>query len=309
MSKIDCSFIFPLLNESENIEISYNKINEIMSQTNYSYEIIYVNDGSTDNSAEIIKKLCNEHKNVKLISFSRNFGQQAASLAGLKHATGKCAINLDIDLEEDPNMIIDMLSKWKEGYDVVTIKRKSRKERVVKKFFSWCYYKIMKWLGVKNIDNLAEFRLLDRKVIDEICKMNEHNIFLRNQTNWIGFRQITLKADRSKRLHGKTKYNFKRSAKLAIQGIVSSTSKPLYFSFGLSFIFYMLTILSTISLVVLNCCKVYFNTSLWLIPIMLVCTATILLVLGFIGMYLAFTYDEARNRPIYIISEKINVED
>ena len=166
MTNYDCSIIFPLLNESENIEYSYNKINEIMKKTNLSYEIIYVNDGSTDNSEDLIKNICNKDKNVKLISFSRNFGQQSASMAGLQHCKGKCAINLDIDLEEDPNVIYDMISAWQNGYEVVTIKRKKRKDGLFKRFFAWAYFKLLKCLGVKiltiwqNLDCLIEKQLM-----------------------------------------------------------------------------------------------------------------------------------------------------
>jgi len=309
MTKIDCSIIFPLLNESSNIEFSYNKINEIMKNTNLSYEIIYVNDGSTDNSEELIKQLCDKDKNVKLISLSRNFGQQSASMAGFKYATGKCAINMDIDLEEDPNVIIDMLKAWQEGYEVITIKRKKRKDNIIKRFFSWAYYKFMGFLGVKNIDNLADFRLLDRKAINALTSLNDKNVFLRNQVNWVGFKQKTLEAVRSKRENGTTKYNFKKSMNLAMKGIVTSTAKPLYFAFSCSVMFYLLSFASLITFIVLSCCKISFAVSLWLIPIILICTATLLLVLGFIGMYLAFTYDEVRNRPIYIIKETINFEN
>lgn len=309
MTKIDCSIIFPLYNESENIKYSYNKINEIMNKTNLTYEIIYVNDGSTDNSEDLIKTLCEKDNKVRLITFSRNFGQQSASMAGLQHCKGKCAINLDIDLEEDPNVIYDMIKAWQDGYDIVTIKRKKRKDGIFKRFFAWSYFKILKFLGVKNIDNLAEFRLLDRKTIEEIKKASENNVFLKNQINFIGFKQITLEANRTKREHGKSSYNFKKLSNIAFKSIVSSTNRPLYFSFSFSIIFFLLSIISLITLITLSCCKVAFHMSFWLIPISLICTTTILLVLGFMGMYLAFTYDEVRNRPIYIIKERINFED
>jgi len=309
MNKIDVSFIFPLLNESENIEFSYNKINEIMKNTSFTHEFIYVDDGSTDNSSELIKQLCEKDKNVKLVSFSKNFGQQPASLAGIHHASGKCAINLDIDLEEDPSIILEMLKKWQEGYEIVTIKRKSRKESLLKRFFAWSYYKVLNMFGVKNIDNFAEFRLLDRKVIDVVDTLNEHNIFLKNQINWVGFKQTTLEADRTKRQFGKTNYNFKKNLKVATKGIVSSTNKPLYFAFSLALLFLLSSIVSLISFIILAINGINIAASLWLIPIILFCTGTTSLVLGFIGMYLAFTYDEVRNRPLYIIKEKVNFED
>jgi dolichol-phosphate mannosyltransferase len=253
MKEIDCSIIFPLLNESENIEFSYNKINEIMKQTNLTYEILYINDGSTDNSEELIKNLCEKDKNVRLISFSRNFGQQPASMCGFMNCKGKCAINMDIDLEEDPNVIIDMLKAWQEGYEVITVKRKKRKDNIIKRFFSWGYYKVMKMLGCKDISNLADFRLLDRKAIDALTNSTDKNIFLRHQVNWVGFKKTTVEAVRSKRQNGTTKYNFKKSARLAVQGLATSTDKPLYFSFSFAVFFLLLSILSLVTLTTLCC--------------------------------------------------------
>ena len=309
MSKIDCSIIFPLLNEEENIVNSYSVLKEIMESEKLSYEIIYVNDGSTDNSEKLIKELCKKDKNVKLISFSRNFGQQSASLAGFKYAKGKCAINMDIDLEENPDVIPSMIQKWREGYEVVTVKRRKRREGVFKRITSGIYYKFLKMLGVKNIDNVSELRLLDRKAINELIKLDEHNTFLRNQLNWLGFKHITLEAERTKRQFGKTKFNFKKQMQMAVKGIVNSTDKPLYWSFGLSVGFFALCLISITLFVVLSVLNIAFDASFWLMPIILASTGTLLLVLGFIGMYLAFTYDEVRNRPRFIVGETVNIED
>jgi len=309
MKQIDVSIIFPLLNESENIEFSYNKINEIMKQTNLTFEILYVDDGSTDNSAELIKELCKKDKNVRLISFSRNFGQQSAIMCGFKHCQGKCAINMDIDLEEDPNVIIDMIKSWRDGYNVVTVKRKKRNDGLIKRLFAWGFYKCLKLLGVQDTDNLAEFRLLDRKAINALIESSRNNVYMRYDSNWIGFKKKTVEAVRTKKENRVSRFNFKKSSHLAMQGLVTSTNRPLYFSFSFSIIFLLMSILSLITLTTLSCCKITFAISLWLLPVILFSTATILLVLGFIGMYLAFTYDEARNRPIFIIKEKFNFED
>ena len=309
MSKIDCSIIFPLLNEEENIDNSYSVLSQIMQAEKLSYEIIYVNDGSTDNSENLIKELCQKDKRVKLISFSRNFGQQSASLAGFKYAKGKCAINMDIDLEENPNVIPQMIQKWKEGYEVVTVKRRKRRDGLFKRMTAYLYNKLLKSMGVKQQDNLAEFRLLDRKVINELISLTEKNIFLKNQINWLGFKHITLETNREKRQRGKTNYNIKKLTKIAIKGIAVSTDKPLYFAFGFSVLFFLLTCASLATFIVLEALKIAFPVSFWLMPVILASTAVLLLVLGFIGMYLSFTYDEVKNRPRYIIGETINIED
>lgn len=309
MSKIDCSIIFPLLNEEENIDNSYSVLSQIMQAEKLSYEIIYVNDGSTDNSENLIKELCQKDKRVKLISFSRNFGQQSASLAGFKYAKGKYAINMDIDLEENPNVIPQMIQKWKEGYEVVTVKRRKRRDGLFKRMTAYLYNKLLKSMGVKQQDNLAEFRLLDRKVINELISLTEKNIFLKNQINWLGFKRITLETNREKRQRGKTNYNIKKLTKIAIKGIAVSTDKPLYFAFGFSVLFFLLTCASLATFIVLEALKIAFPVSFWLMPVILASTAVLLLVLGFIGMYLSFTYDEVKNRPRYIIGETINIED
>ena len=195
---VDCSIIFPLLNEEQNIKYSYDTISELLKKAEVSYEIIYVNDGSTDKSCERISELCKKDKKVKLISFSRNFGQQPAILAGLENSKGKCAINMDIDLEEDPNVVLEMIDAWRQGYKVVTVERKKRKDGLLKRLTAKIYYKVLKFLGVKNTKNLAEFRLLDRQVIKEVVDSSDVNIYLKTQIDYVGFESTTLKADRSK---------------------------------------------------------------------------------------------------------------
>ena len=141
-----------------------------------------------------------------------------------------------------------------------------------------------------------------------MLEIKEKNIFLKGQINWLGFKTKTLKVEREKRKFGKSKLNFKKLAPIAVKSVVNATNKPLYWSFGLSFLFHFLSFLSIVTFVILSVCKVAFSTALWLIPVMLSCTATILMGLGFIGMYLGYTYDEVRDRPVYIIKETLNIE-
>ena len=306
---VDCSIVFPLLNESENIDNSYNVITDILKKKSVSYEIIYVDDGSTDNSVELIKNLCKKDKNVKLVSFSRNFGQQPAILAGLKNSKGKFAINMDIDLEEDPSVVSDMIDAWREGYEVVTVERKKRKEGLFKRLTAWAYYRVLRFFGVKNTKELADFRLLDRKVIDALIDNTGDNIYMKHQVNWVGFKSKTIEAVRNKRQFGQTKYNFKKMLKAASKGMVSETEAPLYLSFKLSVMFGFLSIATLVTFVVLTILRIYFSMSFWLIPIILFCTATLLFVLGFVGMYLGFTLNEVRGRKPYIIKEKVNIDE
>lgn len=310
MKKVDCSIIIPLLNESENIDFSYNKICEVMSKTDKSYEILYVDDGSTDTSLELLRQLTKKDSKVKVVSLSRNFGQYPAIVAGLENCKGKCAIHLDIDMQESPEAILEMLNKWDNGYDIVTVKRKRRKESIFKRITAWFYYKIINFVAKQKVfDNQAEYRLYDRKVIDTLLSIEDKNIYLKEQTNWVGYRQTTIEVDRVKRQKGKTKYNFKKLLSISSQGIVSTTSRPLYWAFGLSFATHLLSFVAIIVLGLLSILKVNYDIVLWLIPVMLTTSATIMFVLGIIGMYLAYTYLEVKGRPKYIIREKINIED
>ena len=333
MKNVDCSIIIPLLNESENIEFSYNKICEVMAKSNKSYELIYVDDGSTDTSLELLRQLTKKDSKVKVVSLSRNFGQYPAIVAGLENCKGKCAIHLDIDMQESPEAILEMLNKWDSGYDIVdmqespeailemlnkwdsgydivTVKRKKRKESIFKRITAWFYYKIINFVAKQKVfDNQAEYRLYDRKVIDTLLSIEDKNIYLKEQTNWVGYRQTTIEVDRVKRQKGKTKYNFKKLLSISSQGIVSTTSRPLYWAFGLSFVTHLLSFVAIIVLGLLSILKVNYDIVLWLIPVMLTTSATIMFVLGIIGMYLAYTYLEVKGRPKYIIREKINIED
>ena len=310
MKNVDCSIIIPLLNESENIEFSYNKICEVMAKSNKSYELIYVDDGSTDTSLELLRQLTKKDSKVKVVSLSRNFGQYPAIVAGLENCKGRCAIHLDIDMQESPEAILEMLNKWDNGYDIVTVKRKKRKESIFKRITAWFYYKIVNFVAKQKVfDNQAEYRLYDRKVIDTLLSIEDKNIYLKEQTNWVGYRQTTIEVDRVKRQKGKTKYNFKKLLSISSQGIVSTTSRPLYWAFGLSFATHLLSFVAIIVLGLLSILKVSYDIVLWLIPVMLTTSATIMFVLGIIGMYLAYTYLEVKGRPKYIIREKINIED
>lgn len=310
MKNVDCSIIIPLLNESENIEFSYNKICEVMAKSNKSYELIYVDDGSTDTSLELLRQLTKKDSKVKVVSLSRNFGQYPAIVAGLENCKGRCAIHLDIDMQESPEAILEMLNKWDNGYDIVTVKRKKRKESIFKRITAWFYYKIINFVAKQKVfDNQAEYRLYDRKVIDTLLSIEDKNIYLKEQTNWVGYRQTTIEVDRVKRQKGKTKYNFKKLLSISSQGIVSTTSRPLYWAFGLSFATHLLSFVAIIVLGLLSILKVNYDIVLWLIPVMLTTSATIMFVLGIIGMYLAYTYLEVKGRPKYIIREKINIED
>ncbi len=309
MGKNDITIIFPILNEQENILIAHDKIKNILNQTKYSYEIIFVDDGSTDNSINIVKELCQQKKYCKLISFTRNFGQEYAIFAGLKNSSGKCAIYLDIDMQESPDILPAMLENWENGYKVVCIRRKKRKDSFLKKFTAHLYYKFMKHMDAKNINNLANFTLLDREVINLLISSNENNVQLRTQIDWLGYKTKYLEVEREKRKFGKTKFNFKKLFKIANRSIISSTTKPLYWPFYFSLFSFVLTFICLTAFIVM----IFLNNNLIslfaILTLILTCNSFLMLSLGFIGMYLAYNYEQSRNRPLYIIKETINLDE
>ncbi len=308
MDKIDVSIIMPMLNEEENVLNAYNRINGIMNATKYSYEIIFVNDGSSDDSYNIAKRICGIDKRVRLISFSRNFGQEPALLAGHKESSGKCVISLDIDFQEPPELIPKMLEEWEKGYKIVDVKRKKRKEGFFKRATAKCFYKIMSHLGAKNMNDTAMFFLLDRIVVDKINTLEECSGTFKSVIFWTGYKTKTLYADRSPRDFGKTKYTLAKMIDTASLSMTNTTTKPLYLGFYISFAMFITTFLLDIAFTVLSILNLL-PASLWLIPVGTFLTGTITLVLGVHGIYLAQTFIESRHRPEYIIEEKINFDD
>ncbi len=307
----DLSVIVPMYNEEESAEYCYAELTKVLKASKKTYEIIFINDGSKDGTLQILSGICSKDKNIKVISLSKNFGQQPALLAGFKEACGKAVINIDADLQDPPSAILEMVKKWEEGFDIVIGKRKKRKgESLFKKLTAKLYGRFLKRLT--NLDfplNEGDFRLFDRKVVEVIKQMPEHNRFLRGMSAWVGFKKTEVLFDREQRKFGKTKYNLKKLAATAVNGVVANTNKPLYMAFNITFCLVLLGFAGFITLTILAICNVAFYSWLWLLPSMLICTSVITLCLGIIGLYLGRVYDEAKQRPIYIIDQKINFEE
>ena len=228
MKKI--SIVIPVYNEEEVVEQCYKKITETMqSLTEYQYELIFINDGSKDKTLLIIEKKAYIDKHIKIISFARNFGHQAAVTAGLKYVTGDAIVIIDADLQDPPELIPEMLKLWEDGNEVIYGKRKARKgESAFKLLSAKLFYKTLNALSDVEIPkDTGDFRLVDRKVVDVINLMPEHNKFLRGLFSWIGFKQISYEYVRKERVAGKTKYPLRKMLKLASDGIISFSTKPI----------------------------------------------------------------------------------
>ena len=225
------SVIVPCYNEAEGLLHFFDELKNSLP-SHYQYEIIFVNDGSKDNTLETIKGLQKTHIGIHYISFSRNFGHQNALKAGFDHATGECAICLDADLQHPPGLIPELLNKWEEGYESVVTKREDHDGiSFFKKSTSRLFYKISNSLSdVKTENGVADFRLLDRKVLNELKKFHESKIFLRALIQWLGFKQTMITYKAGERFAGNTKYTLRKMISFALSGITAFSVKPLRFS-------------------------------------------------------------------------------
>ena len=237
MKKI--SVVIPMYYEEEVANECYNRMKKNLNElSQYDYEIIFVNDGSKDKTLEILQDIAKQDKKVKIVSFSRNFGHQAAVTAGLKYITGDCGIIIDADMQDPPEVIKDMIKLWEEGNEVIYAKRKKREgETAFKLFTATMFYKVLNGLSEVEIPkDTGDFRLADRKVIDVINSLPEHNKFLRGLFSWVGFKQVPFEYERKERFAGETKYPLKKMLKLATDGIIGFSTKPLKIIGGIGFI-------------------------------------------------------------------------
>lgn len=306
------SIVIPVYCEEQVIKECYNRIKNIfLKLDSYDYEIIFVDDGSIDDTLNKLQSFAYNDNNVKVISFSRNFGHQAAVTAGIKYVTGDATLIIDSDLQDPPEVIPDMLKLWEDGNEVIYGKRKTRKkESVFKLVTAKMFYNTLNVLSDIEIPkDTGDFRLVDKKVIDVINELPEHNKFLRGLFSWAGFKQKAYMYNREERFAGKTKYPFKKMLKLAFDGIVSFSTKPLkivgtlgIFSIIVSFLLLIYAILSYMF-------KFGNLTAGWT-SIMVAITffaGVQLLSIWIISEYIARIYDESKNRPEYIINKKINM--
>jgi dolichol-phosphate mannosyltransferase len=286
----------------------HNRLSTAISE--FDYEIIYVNDGSTDKTLPILREIAEENKRVKVISFSRNFGHQAAVTAGVKYAKGDCVAIIDADLQDPPELIPDMVELWKQGYEVVYAKRKKRKgESVFKKVTAKAFYRTLSALTDTDIPNdTGDFRLIDRKVADAFNSMSEHNRFIRGMVAWLGYKQIPIEYVRDERYAGETKYPLKKMLKLALDGIMSFSTKPIKLVTNLG----ALTLLFSLGIIIYALIsRITGNVTSGWTSTMIVITmlsGVQLISLGVVGGYIARIYEESRNRPIYLVSEEINID-
>ncbi len=310
MSEITCTVVVPVYNEQEVLRESCRRLTETMEASGVRYELLFVNDGSADGSPGILRELCREDERIRALFFSRNFGHQNAVTAGIDAARGDCVVLIDADLQDPPELIPVMIDLWRQGKQVVYGKRAARKgETAFKKLTASVFYRVLDRISEVRIPtDTGDFRLMDRAVCDVLRAMPEHNRYVRGMVAWTGFEQAALEYVRQERAAGETKYTLKKMLRLAEDGIVSFSSKPLRFALFCGGALAGLAGTALLVLLILAACGVG-GLGVW------IAAAAVLLALGvtqaFLGVfgsYLARVCDEVRGRPNYIVAERIGFD-
>ncbi len=299
------SIVIPVYNEAGNLAIILHAIKKVFESLPYDFRIIFVNDGSQDETLTIIKKLSDENKEVDYISFSRNFGHQNALKAGLDNSNADAVISMDGDMQHPPTMIPELITLWENGNDIVYTIRKDHKELpMLKRTTSNLFYKIMNQLSsIKLERGTADFRLLDKKVVNVLRDIKEYDLFWRGMVKWLGFKQISIEYTPAERASGKSKYTLHKMLELALRGITSFSTKPLSIAIYIGFLSSLISILY-IPYALIS----YFYghvISGWASIIVTIAFfgGLQLMILGIIGIYLGKLFMQSKNRPHYIINE------
>ena len=306
MSKPIFSIIAPIYNEVDNLPVLYSRVSEVMNGTEEAWELILVDDGSKDGSNEVIRKLASADERVRPVIFARNFGHQIAVTAGLDYSRGDAVIIIDADLQDPPEVIHDLIAKWREGYEVVYAVRKEREgETWFKKTTAALFYRIIyRITDVKIPLDTGDFRLVDRKVVNIMSKMRERHRFLRGIGAWVGFKQIGVEYNRAARFAGETKYPLKKMLKLALNAITGFSYFPLQVATYIGFISAGLSILAIPVVIVLRLISAPQLTGQATTLIMVLFLGGVQLISsGIIGEYIGRIYDEVKGRPLYIVAE------
>ena len=307
MKKI--SVVIPAHNEEGNISLIYQRIKEVFSKLeNYRFEIIFVNDGSRDNTQKVIEDLAQNHEEVKYIEFSRNFGHQPAVKAGMDCSTGNAMISMDADLQHPPELIPELIKKWEEGFDIVfTIRTYPKQISAFKRKTSKLYYKFLTRISDVNLSEGggSDFRLMDASVVDVVRNMNEADIFLRGLSNWMGFRRVGIPFTAGERASGESSYDLKKMMRSAFTGITAFSVKPLYLAAYLGFIFSAIAAVGY-GTYVIHSFIAGTEISGWASLIMTVVFfgGVQLIIMGIMGIYLGKIFKQVKERPNYIIRSK-----
>ncbi len=307
------SIVAPIYNEEDNIPILHERISAVMDKAGQPWELVCVNDGSRDASKQVLEALAERDPRVKLVNFARNFGHQTAVTAGLHYTSGDAVVIIDADLQDPPELILEMIEKWQEGYQVIYAVRTSRKgETPFKRMTAGLFYRLIYRITDVNIPlDTGDFRLMDRAVVDVLNAMPEHNRFIRGMTSWVGFDQIGVEYERDERIHGETKYPLHKMVRFALDAITSFSYFPLQVMIYVSLVMGFLALLTVpvISTLRLAYGPDFFGGQATTIVLLLLLSAFQLFFLFMMGQYVARIYDEVRGRPLYVVAKTKGFDD
>ncbi|MBS7532018.1 glycosyltransferase family 2 protein [Hazenella sp. IB182353] len=299
------SILVPCFNEELVIKDFYDEVTSILVNNNLDFELVFINDGSTDGTLNILKKIASKDKRVQYVSFSRNFGKESAMLAGLSYCRGLAVVIMDADLQHPPSLIPEMIKNYESGYDQVIAKRNRKGESQVRSIISKLYYKVMnKLVDIELVDGIGDFRLLSRRAVDALLALNENNRFSKGLFSWIGFNEYIIEYDNVNREVGTSKWSFPKLLNYGIDGVISFNNKPLRISIYIGTfvtIIDILYVIFTLFQIIVTGVQVpgYFTT----IAIVSLIGGIQLIFLGIIGEYIGRIYYEAKSRPHYIVQE------
>ncbi len=304
------SVIIPCYNEELVVRESYKRLTDVLCQTNMDYELIFINDGSKDQTFSILNDLSQSDTTVKIINFARNFGHQCAVTAGINNCKGDLAVIIDSDLQDPPEVILDMLEiqKREEANVVYGVRKKREGETWFKLVTAKYFYRTLNKLSEVHFPvDTGDFRMIDRDIIDLFNSLHEKNKYIRGLISWMGYKQVPCYYDRKERFAGETHYPLKKMLKFALTGLLGFSKKPLKLASTLGILFVTLSILCAITLLIIKLCDPEFVIGLGNIALLISFIGGLqFITIGIIGEYLANMFDEAKDRPEYIIKNKVN---
>jgi glycosyltransferase involved in cell wall biosynthesis len=306
------SIIAPIFNELDNLPILYQRVREVMDSSRDSWELVMVDDGSSDGSTDIIRGFAEQDERVRPVIFARNFGHQVAVTAGLDYSRGQAVVIIDADLQDPPEVILDLIAKWREGFEVVYAVRAEREgESWFKLFTASLFYRLIYRITDVNIPlDTGDFRLMDRKVVDVMNRMRERHRFLRGMSSWVGFRQVGVPYRRAKRFAGQTKYPLRKMLKFASDAITSFSYLPLQIATYVGFVSAGIAIVVIPVVIVMRLTgnQAFLGQASTLLAVLFL-GGVQLISLGILGEYIGRLYDESKGRPLYITREAPEADD
>ena len=312
MARPTLSLVLPVFNEEEVIPELHEQLQSFLKELDLDAEVVFVDDGSRDKTFEMLEKLVEKDSRYSILSFARNFGHQTAITAGVDHARGEAVVVMDADLQDPPSVVLEMIAKWRAGYDVVYGKRRSREgETIFKKLTAAIFYRTFAaMIPIEVPLDTGDFRLMSRRVVLVLRGLRESHRFVRGMVSWVGFKQTAVLYDRPARFAGSTKYPLRKMVRFAIDGITSFSVLPLRFSTYLGMIVATLSLLyaawALVDHFVLNHTVPGWTALVVLIALL---SSVQLLMIGILGEYVGRIYEEVKRRPLYVVRERVNLED